>query len=194
MLSVVIVAVALFLATNIDDIFILVAFFANPKLSARQVVAGQFIGIAALVALSLAGALLAFVVPPEYVGILGLVPIALGVIDLVKLVRRRPDADNASGDNHARVVGVALVTIANGGDNVGAYVPVFATSTPLELVVITSVFLVLTGCLCLLGNGLVTHPRLGPPIIRVANVLAPFVLVAVGVWIVVETSAYRLVL
>ena len=88
---------------------------------------------------------------------------------------------------------VALVTIANGGDNIGAYVPVFATRTPVEIVAIVLVFLVMTALWCLAGIALVSHPRLGPPVRRLAAPLTPFVLMGIGVLIIVESEAYRLV-
>jgi hypothetical protein len=42
--------VALFTSTNIDDIFLLAAFFADPHLRPRNIVAGQFLGITGLTA------------------------------------------------------------------------------------------------------------------------------------------------
>jgi cadmium resistance protein CadD (predicted permease) len=77
-ITVVIHAVALFVATNLDDIFILVAFFADPGLRARQVIVGQYLGIGALVLISVIAALIALVIPFAYIGFLGLVPIAMG--------------------------------------------------------------------------------------------------------------------
>lgn len=197
LLAIVGFAAVLFVSTNIDDIFILVAFFADPAFSPRQVVIGQFLGIGALTAVSLAGSLLALVVSPEVLGLLGVLPFVLGVIMLVKLVRGTDDDDDETrpaAAGHTRVITVALVTIANGGDNIGAYVPVFATRTPMQLVVTSIVFLVLTGLMCVAAHGLVTHPRLGPKIKRVAEPLTPFVLMAVGVLIVIEAGSYRLVL
>ena len=75
-------AAVLFVATNIDDIFILLALFSNPSFRPVQVIAGQMVGMALVIALSVAGALLALVIAPAYVGLLGLVPLALGIVKL----------------------------------------------------------------------------------------------------------------
>lgn len=57
------VGVVVFASTNIDDIFILSAFFADIHLARRSVVNGQFVGIGALVLVSGIAALLAVAVP-----------------------------------------------------------------------------------------------------------------------------------
>jgi cadmium resistance protein CadD (predicted permease) len=61
----------LFASTNVDDIFVLVGFFADPKFRARNIVLGQYAGIVMLFGLSLLGSLLSLVIPREYIGLLG---------------------------------------------------------------------------------------------------------------------------
>ncbi len=193
------VATLLFATTNVDDLFVLVAFFADPAFRPRQVVMGQFLGIGTLIAISLVGSLLALVAPPEYIGLLGILPFGLGAMRLVKLIRGSGGEAGEAGERaapaggHRRVVAVALVTIANGGDNLGAYVPVFATRTPVELAATVLVFLLMTAVWCFVGHALVAHPRLGPVLRRVGAPLTPFVLMGIGVLIVVESKAYQLV-
>lgn len=190
---VVVVAVALFVSTNVDDVFVLLMFFADPAYRPRQVVAGQFIGIGALIALSVAGSLIALVVSREYIGLLGVIPFALGVLKLIKLCRGGEPDEPTPARSRRRWLTVAFVTFANGGDNVGAYVPVFAVRSPIELVITIIVFLVLTAAWCFIGHALVSHPRAGPHVRRIAGPLTPFVLMVIGVLIVIESGAYRLV-
>ena len=59
-----ILGITLFAATNIDDTFVLLGFFADPKYRAHRVVIGQYLGIATLVAISLLAALIALIIPP----------------------------------------------------------------------------------------------------------------------------------
>ncbi len=113
------VAITLFASTNIDDVFVPIGFISDPRYRPRQIVVGQCLGIAALVLASLAGALLALVVPPARLGLLGLVPIALG---LRRLLARRDDAEDEPATGTAafgNALAVAGVTIANGGGNLG---------------------------------------------------------------------------
>lgn len=86
------VAVVVFASTNVDDVFLLAAFFADPHLRARSVVLGQFLGIGALVAASAAAAWASLAVPDGYPALLGAVPLALGLHKLWGLRRAAGDA------------------------------------------------------------------------------------------------------
>lgn len=93
------VAVAVFVATNVDDLFLLAAFFADPILRTRSVVEGQFLGIGILVAISAAAALVALTVPEGYPALLGIVPLALGLRSLVALQRKKDSDDGEQPDS-----------------------------------------------------------------------------------------------
>src|ERR1043165_173156 len=86
---------SLFVATNVDDILILIAFYADPQFRPTEVTIGQCAGIGALVLLSILAALISVVIPTMYVGLLGLAPVALGIRELVRLWG--PDNAEASG-------------------------------------------------------------------------------------------------
>src|SRR3954452_25445693 len=89
-------ALVVFVATNVDDILLLAALFGS-ALAARAVVAGQFIGIAILTAVSVGAAYAATTVSGEWIRWLGVLPIALGVWLLLQLWRQR-GADDADDD------------------------------------------------------------------------------------------------
>lgn len=179
--------IVLFAATNIDDIFILLGFLADPRIRPAHVVIGQYLGIGVLVALSGIGAFASLLIPSGYVGVMGLLPIAIGLKQLFG------GDDDDSGPRHGlgSVASVALVTIANGGDNVAVYVPVFATRTVLDCVVIVCVFAALIAVWLGGAYWLVNHPTVGAPIRRYARFVTPFVLIALGIWIIVESNAMR---
>ena len=186
-------AAALFAATDVDDLFLLIAFFADPRARAGEVVAGQFLGIGGLVAASLVLALMTLAVPTAYVGLLGLIPIAMG---LARLRALRADVDDDDEKPPAGpwrgALTVAAVTLANGGDNLGVYTPVFAVRPGAEIAAIIVVFAVVTGVWCALAHALVRHPALGPPIRRHALWLTPLVLVAVGVFVLYDADTLSL--
>ena len=127
-------AVGLFAATNIDDIVVLTVLFlaaARGALPAWKVIAGQYLGFLALVALSVIAAAGLTIVPDEWVGFLGLVPLGIGAYGLIRTLRR-PGSDDDDDDESAiragGLLGVAGITIANGADNISLYTPVFRTS------------------------------------------------------------------
>ena len=119
-------AIVLFVSTNVDDLVVLVAFFAHSKFRAGEVVAGQYLGLAVLFVVSAVGALLALVIPNAYLGLLGIFPILIGIRKLIALRHETAEADLPGIGRSRSIAGVALVTIANGGDNVGVYMPSFA--------------------------------------------------------------------
>ncbi|WP_437603871.1 cadmium resistance transporter [Sorangium sp. So ce590] len=193
------VSVVVFISTNIDDLLLISAFFADPGFTPRQVVAGQLLGMGALVMASVACALLAVRVPDGWIGLLGLVPLALGVRGLWALRRGTgPAKADDAGDDDAeeprggaarfKALAVASVTVANGGDNLGVYIPLFS-STPGHVPLHAAVFAVLTGAFCALGHHLVHHPILGSRIRRHGRAALPFVLIGVGLWILSDAIA-----
>lgn len=73
------IGIVVFASTNIDDIFLLAAFFADPRLRHRSIVFGQYLGIGALVLASALAALLALTLPDGWIALLGIVPLLLGL-------------------------------------------------------------------------------------------------------------------
>jgi cadmium resistance protein CadD (predicted permease) len=84
---------------------------------------------------------------------------------------------------------VAAVTIANGGDNIGIYVPLFASSNLGRLLVMLGIFLLLIGVWCYATYKLTCQPAIAQILARYGNNLAPFVLIGLGVFIVLESNA-----
>jgi cadmium resistance protein CadD (predicted permease) len=185
-------AIVVFVVTNVDDILLLAALFGS-GLAVRAVVAGQFLGIAVLTGASVGTAYAATAVPTAWVHWLGLLPIAMGLWLLVQVIRKRgagaPDRpDDVAAEQqfeaklHSQVLGVTAITIANGGDNLSVYIPLFANEIA-ALPVYVAVFAVLTGAWCWLGFVLVKNPIGGAVMERWGHILLPFVLIAIGVHI-----------
>lgn len=189
MLETVFVGIMLFASTNIDDIFLTMAFFADPGLDRRAVVAGKFLGIGGIVAVSVAAAACAVAVPRERVALLGLAPLGLGLHRLWSAWRTSPgpadDNDGmpaSTGSLVAQICSVAGVTAANGGDNLGVYVPVFAEEFK-SIPAFAVIFAIMTGLWCVGGNLLVNHRLLATTMRRLAGRLLPWVLIVLGICI-----------
>ncbi|MER7331549.1 MULTISPECIES: cadmium resistance transporter [unclassified Micromonospora] len=178
-------ATAVFAATDIDDIVVLTVFFVAARSTGRphtwQIVAGQYLGIGALALASVVVAAGLLVVPDPWTGLLGLLPIALGVRALVDR-----DADEAPAVVGS-ALGVAGVTIANGADNIAVYVPVFRALGPADSAVYLLVFVVLVALWCAAGAWLGGHPRVVRAVGRAGHWLVPAVFVAIGV-VILATS------
>lgn len=188
-------AVVVFASTNTDDLFILLGFFADPKFRARDIVIGQYIGIGALYSVSVIASLVSLVIPKAYVGFLGIVPIVIGAKKLWEVARGRGKTEeelerHPNAEATARIVSVAVVTMANGGDNIGIYAPLFATRSGLEIATIGIVFTVMTGIWCLAAHSMIKHPLLARPISRYSHYVVPFVLIGLGVLIMYEAGSF----
>ena len=176
MLGVISAAAAAFVATNVDDLFVLMLLFgqAHGKTARLRVAAGQFLGIGLLTLASMAAALGLGRIPEQYLRLLGLVPILLGL---------RAWKNREEGGDHTSAAGVlstALLTIANGGDNLGVYIPLFAGYTAGKLAATAAVFALLCGLWCLLGMKLASLPRIQDVIRRWKGILVPAVLILLG--------------
>ncbi|MFI7576439.1 cadmium resistance transporter [Micromonospora sp. NPDC049497] len=179
-------AALVFAATDIDDIVVLTLFFVAARNTGRprtwEIVAGQYLGIAALVLASAVVAAGLLVVPDPWTGLLGLLPIALGVRAL-----RHSDDDEAPAVVTG-ALGVAGVTIANGADNVAVYVPVFRALGPADSAVFVLVFVVLVALWCAAGAWLGRHPRVTRAVERAGHWLVPAIFIAIGVVILVSSG------
>jgi cadmium resistance protein CadD (predicted permease) len=182
-------AIVLFVSTNIDDLVVLAGFFAHPRFRARDIVAGQYAGLAVLFMVSATGALLSLVIPKAYLGMLGIFPILVGIRKLLELSPDLAEADptkalGVTTGSYGNIASVALVTIANGGDNIGVYMPSFAVHSGGQIAIIALVFVAMTALLCMLAHWMVSHPRLGAPLRRYGHIFAPLVLIGLGILII----------
>jgi len=172
-------------------------FFSDSAFRPRHVVFGQYIGIAVLYVVSVVAALIALVISPVYVGMLGIAPIAIGARKLwnFRLERTETESErNLSGQTPRRVVAVAAVTLANGGDNLGTYIPVFATRTLSEITFIGAVFLIMTAIWLVVAHWLVNHRTLGFPIRRYGHRIVPFVLIGLGILVLQAAGTFKVLI
>jgi cadmium resistance protein CadD (predicted permease) len=177
-----------FISTNIDDLFLLVGLFSDRSFPRGHVFAGQILGMAAIVAISLVAASVALAISPAHVGLLGLAPIIIGIGKLLRLGKAQDEGQPTA----AGILQVATVTVVNGGDNIAAYTPIFATEGPREMSATLAIFAILTLVWCFAALGLVRHTVLGKPLRRYGHVLLPFILIGLGLLILYRSGAFRL--
>jgi cadmium resistance protein CadD (predicted permease) len=191
-------AVVLFISTDLDDVFVLLGFFADPRFRIRQIVAGQCIGIAVLYAVSVAGSWVSLVLPPAVVGLLGLVPITMGLNSAWELWTSSDANEQVSAENrrspvgHANIAAVFAMTIANGGDNVSVYIPLFATRSGSNIAIVGVVFGIMTTIWLGFAYWLTRHRAIGAPVRRYARLLMPFVFIALGVFVLCQAGTVKL--
>ncbi|MBE9160437.1 cadmium resistance transporter [Nodosilinea sp. LEGE 06152] len=190
-------AVIAFVATNLDDFVLLMVFFSQvpSRFSYRQIFWGRYLGFAALVALSLPGFFGGLVLPKACTGLLGLVPIALGCKQLLK-PEGETEVQLVTAPKlplvNAQMAAIAGITLANGGDNIGIYVSLFAGQTWAELGLTLLGFGVLVALWYWLAQALVSHPLVRNRLSAVGHRSMPLVLIGLGLFILIDSETYRL--
>jgi len=165
--------VTTFALTNIDDACLLTLLFAQ-RIPARRIVAGQYLGFAVIVVVSLLVAFAALAIPDRWVRLLGLAPIALGVRHLLKHHGDAPRSDASMG-----VAYIALITFSNGADNIGLYVPFFIVGRA-HLWLILSSYALLIAFWCLGSRLIGTHSLVLGAVDRWAQRVMPIVFIGLG--------------
>lgn len=174
MLRLVVGAVGVFVVTNLDGLVLLTLLFATPTIRTSSVVVGQYLGLTIVVAISAAAAFGLYVVPRRWAGLLGVIPIALGLRALV----RRDDPTFVKPA--VGLAAVILLIVSDGTDNVAVYTPVFRHLGPLASLLYVSVFAVIAVVWCALGSALARHKRIASSVERWGHLIVPIVFILIG--------------
>jgi cadmium resistance protein CadD (predicted permease) len=86
------------------------------------------------------------------------------------------------------LTGVIGLTIANGGDNVSAYIPVFRTSSAAAITVIVAVFMAGVAVYCLASSQLAGHRSVTDAVQRWGQWAVPVVFILIGCYIFYKTG------
>ena len=127
-------------------------------------------------------------------GLLGLVPIALGIRAAFK--HEKEDAGEEVGEKLERAKAnrlfwtITLITLASGGDNLGIYIPYFASMQKAGILTALAVFAVLTIVLCLIGYRLASIRLISETLEKYERVVVPVVFIALGLYIMAEAGTF----
>jgi cadmium resistance protein CadD (predicted permease) len=160
----------------------------SPPERARRIATGQVVGFAVVVALAAAGAVVLIEFSPKVVGLLGLVPLALGLRGLLRLRTSRGDEAVTRRAVGSGFTAALLVTIAAGGDNLATYIPLFRVGGLARVGIVLLVFAVgeVAVTAIVLRSG--SHPPVRDLMSRLGVVAVPVLLCAIGVLVLVEAG------
>ena len=189
MFETLLLSITSYIGTNIDDMIINTFFFAfaGGKREIRSIVLGKYVGIGILILISVVGSMGLKWLPTEYLRYLGFIPIGLGVKEWVCGKDDDDDDDlcvNGYGATNL-LWNVAVVTIANGADNIGVYVPLFTGFIGKQYLIFVVVFLIMTAIWCALGyraSKITVYERM---ISRYKQIIVPAVYILLGIYILI---------
>jgi len=184
MLFIIASIIVLFTATNIDDIILLITWFSQAKTTEQKlnVVVGHCLGFIILLTLSLIGAFGAMLIPHEWMGILGLIPIYIGIKSLIAA----PLFRGVTSIRLVWIIKTAMITVANGGDNIGVYVPFLATNSLFNIILIVVIFIILLAVWCYLGYLLAHQQLIANTLQSKGHIIAPFIFIGLGIIILIK--------
>ncbi|OUL36845.1 transporter [Nostoc sp. T09] len=207
-----IIGISAAIATTFDDNIYLTAFFGKVDHTFRpkHIICGEFIGFTILVTASLPGFFGGLVLPEAWVGLLGILPIIIGISNLISredesgTVQAVPldFKDSVKSKRHRnsllatirdpQTYRVSAVTIANGGNNIGIYVPLFASTNLPSLGVILCVLYLTVGLWCFISYNMTRNPLMAPVLARFGRKIFPFVLIWLGLSIMMKSGTFQL--
>jgi cadmium resistance protein CadD (predicted permease) len=184
-----VVAGASFISTSTDNLVLLAVLLAKRGQRALPVMLGYVAAAAVIGAAGLVVARLADVFPPNLIGYLGVVPLGMGIVRLVRAVRGPGREQSATME--ARTIGstgVATLMLANSSDTFSVLAPLFAeTPEPYTYVMVATIIVVSIGWfgLALAVGG---HPRMRGWIARADRWVVPLLLIGIGLYVLADTA------
>ncbi|MCK9151496.1 cadmium resistance transporter [Methanobacterium alcaliphilum] len=188
------IATSSFIATNLDDIFLLIVFFAHPDYKTSSIITGQFLGISLLILISFPAFLFKSFIPPVYLAIMGVFPLIIGLKQVVNLHKSKKNEDkdilpiskkSKLTTRKTSFLSVMGVTIFNGADNIGVYAPLFANLTLPNVILTIFIFLIMTGIWCIIAHFMINKSSLGNKIRKYGHIILPFILILLGFSIII---------
>lgn len=211
LLSILLAGISSFVATNLDDIIVLMVFFsqAHRQFNNRQIILGQYLGFTLILLASLPGLLGGMLIPRPWLGLLGLIPILIGIQQWREITQKDQSIQTVVAPNPSasqspfignffkkllrfKICQVAAITVANGGDNISIYLPLFANSNWASFSIIIAIFYIMIGVWCLIAYGLTRRPLIAKILTRHGHYITPFVLMILGIFILLESKSYQL--
>ena len=192
----VVTSIILYSGTAVDLLIILMLFFAKRK-SRKDIIniyLGQFLGSVSLILLSLLFAFVLHYIPSkEILGLLGLIPIFLG-LKVLLLGDSDGEAIAKEGlrkDNKNLIFLVAMITFAScGADNIGVFVPYFTTLNLANLIVALLTFLVMIYLLVFSAQKLAQVPSVGETLEKYSRWFIAVVYLGLGIYILIENNSF----
>ena len=196
MIQNIVTSIILYSGTAVDLLIILMLFFAKRK-SRKDIIniyLGQFLGSVSLILLSLLFAFVLNYIPSkEILGLLGLIPIFLG-LKVLLLGDSDGEAiakDGLRKDNKNLIFLVAMITFAScGADNIGVFVPYFITLNLANLIVALLTFLVMIYLLVFSAQKLAQVPSVGETLEKYSRWFIAVVYLGLGIYILIENNSF----
>ena len=173
-----------YISSNLDDIFVLTLLFAQTQVikDVRSIYFGQLFGILSLLGVSQLVVWLFDNFQMAHLNWLGCIPVVLGIIEIwhqKNLNQNTPRVVNSA----LSLFTVLLITVSNGADNLGIYIPMLTTFTKFENILTVIIFAVMTLVWCFIGQRLSSLPAINKTLKQYSSKIVPIVYIGLGLYI-----------
>ena len=185
-----------FVATNLDNLLILVGLLGTSARRGAAVLMGYVAAALAVLVVSLLGGLLGSLIDPALVGYLGAIPLLLGVYLLYQTLlkpspgppRERGRAEGAVEAGAAGGLSAFTLMVSNSGDSIALFLPLFAESSRDALILEVVTYLVLVMVWAALARLVAERGVISRVLERYGPILVPFIMMGVGIYILLDTA------
>lgn len=189
-------AIGVYISTSIDYLIVLIILFAQLSQNKQKwhIYAGQYLGTGLLVGVSLVAAYVVNFVPEAWmVGLLGLIPIYLGIRFAIVGEGEEEEEEEIierleQSKANQLFWTVTLLTIASGGDNLGIYIPYFSSLDWAQTLVALLMFAIGIIIFCELSRVLSSIPLISETIEKYKRIIVPLVFIPLGLYIMYESG------
>jgi len=182
-----------FIGTNLDNLLLLVAMYAQYHRQSGTVTAGYVFGMILICLISLLLGETGDYIPLDWLGLLGVVPMTMGILAVWKLIRKRgvetPESI-AQHDNRRTIFSMlASMQLSNGADTIITFTILFAESGDPADYLLVPTFLAMIGVFSGLAYYSVKQEKLGRLLRHYGQYLTPVILILVGFYILSNTAS-----
>lgn len=176
----------LFIGVNLD--FFAILLFLLQKYSYKDNLIGYELGMVIVFSISaLAGQIIQSFIPEWSIGLLGLIPIYMGI--------KGEDDDDKNDEKHQSNKGVIAVLlmylVSCGADNIAVYVPVLATMPVTSIVLTVIYFIFLTAVSLTLAYFFGQIPIIKNIFERFGEPLSRIIYIFIGIFVMIDTGLFQ---
>lgn len=179
-------------ATNVDNVIILVGTFGGKKENTGAVCLGFATGALVILAISLVSIFVDRLIPVEYLGYLGVIPIFFGLRSLMMRdsqgITARAYSESVATNPLTIAFAASTIMVAAGVDTITVFAPLLAESKTTGIWAICSGYLMAVLALCAFIGYACNHPALATPLQKYGSRIGPVVMVLIGIYILVNTA------
>jgi cadmium resistance protein CadD (predicted permease) len=184
------VAAGAFMATNLDNLVLMIGLFGRYSDLRHEVLFGYLAGMLIIGAVTFYVGKLAGYAPVQYLGLLGIVPVLIGLTEIVRLFRNKGVVHDpvVPGAGSTAVVATLLAQLGNSTDTIITYSVLFSDANDLADYLVVLSFAGMASLLALMAYLALRHPWLSRPVQLYGHYITPLILITVGMYVLSNTA------